>query len=103
MNLKDYRIPLTAFPKVFQDECKTCDHYYIKIKAPNGRFYRGHFCVRWGDSNFLREFDFRGTILESAKSEDACPFYRDRCNERNTLNGLRKNKQYLNTCYGEGI
>ena len=94
MGINDYRLPIQDFTKRFQQRCKTCDHYYAMTKAENGRFYKGHFCCHWGDTN-LGTFDKRELIKMCNADKIHCLHYRDRRNKNHPFNSIRKNKLYL--------
>ena len=85
----DYRISVfSEMPEKVQKRCKQCDHYYNMIKAWNGRFVRGHFCVHWSDIRLYLSAD------KEYINKNNCPFFRDR-NTDHPFNSLRENKEYF--------
>lgn len=93
----DYRMKgFLEMSKRVQKKCTLCDHYYDMVKAGNGRFVRGHFCIHWPDILCLSyDNDFmKNAMYERVFKEADCIYYRNR-NINHPLNSLRKNKEYF--------
>jgi len=85
----DYRINIfLEMPQEVRDRCTQCDHYYTMIKAWNGRFVKGHFCIHWPDMQMYL------SVNKEYLNKNICPYFRDR-STNNPFNSLRENKAYF--------